>query len=252
MFALPGPTQSLLLLQALGVAGVLARLVFSGLFRTYRFFTGYLIAVGAQMAAPWIWNESSPAYFRAYLTTESVLLCFYALVVMELYSLVLKGQPGIATVAKRYVCFGLAGAVFLSLLLVEWEQAPGQYLERFLIVERTIVSSILFFLLSITAFLAYYPVRLTRNTVFYSIGYAIYFTCKAAALFVWNQRRNTEALDHLALAISTACLLFWAVVLSWEGEAKTTVVGHRWAPGDDERLLRQLESLNASLVRVRE
>jgi hypothetical protein len=47
------------------------------------------------------------------------------------------------------------------------------------------------------------------------------------------------------------CQLFWLFALGRQGEQKRVVVGHHWKPSDEQRLLGQLEAINASLLRSR-
>ena len=77
-------------------------------------------------------------------------------------------------------------------------------------------------------FLLYYPVRLGRNVVFYSIGYAVYFLTKATALFM-------RTLGHyVAPQIGTVLLSFprrvcyFGLSLNRQGEILTVVIGHKW------------------------
>jgi len=247
-----GGTDFLLALEAFALVAVIIRLLVSGLFRIYPFFFWYLVTQGVQMAIPLFLSNTSTRYLYVYLITEGIITCLYALVILELYSLVLKGHAGIASAAKRYVRRGLAFAILLSVLILQAERVPSLLRDRFFIVERTMVSSILFFVLAITAFLVYYPVRLNRNTIYYSIGYSIYFTSKAIILFILNTGRSWYApLETVLLIVVTGCLLFWALFLSRKGEERGGVIGHRWAPADETRLLQQLEAINQSLIHAR-
>jgi hypothetical protein len=99
--------------------------------------------------------------------------------------------------------------------------------------------------------LVYYPIPLNRNVIFYSVGYAFYFTSKALSFFLRNTGNHWDKFGFSLLAVSTACLLFWIFSLSQLGEKKTIVIGHKWDPKDEERLLEQLEAINTTLMRSR-
>src|SRR5262249_52437808 len=93
-----------------------------------------------------------------------------------------------------------------------------------------------------------YPVRLNRNVVFYSIGYAVYFLTKAAALFIRTLGYYvTPQISLVLLAVSSFCLLFWSLALNRKGEAQKVVVGHKWSPHEEELVLAKIKGINANL-----
>jgi hypothetical protein len=49
--------------------------------------------------------------------------------------------------------------------------------------------------------------------------------------------------------METACLLVWLVYLDRRGEQRKIRPGHSWRRADQERLIGQLEAINAALVR---
>ena len=119
------------------------------------------------------------------------------------------------------------------------------------IFERPILSSLLIFVLLITGFLVYYPVPIGRNAMVYLIGYAAYFVGEAASIFFLNNLGyySNRWLSNLTMGFFVICLMFWLFGLNPQGEEKNVVVGHQWNPADDQRLLAQLEAINASLSR---
>lgn len=246
-------------LQMVAVAGLLARMAASQLVRTYRYFFFYLVILGVQLTTPFLFDARTNAYAYMYLATETAIICFYALIVLELYSLVLRDLRGIAKIAKRYVRIAVGIAAGVAALLFELEpawnsQAPRKDygLMEFYNLERMVVYSLVFFVVLITAFLVYYPVPLSRNIIYYSIGYAFYFTSKAIAIFLQSSGPdNSQIAARTAIGAATVCLLFWTCFLTKPGEVKTMVLGHKWNTEDEERLLRQLEAINTSLLRAR-
>jgi hypothetical protein len=98
--------------------------------------------------------------------------------------------------------------------------------------------------------LVYYPIPLGRNVIVYSMGYAVFFLTRAAVPLMINLGQNwARQLGTIAMTVSVACLILWIFALSRAGENKRVVVGHQWNPGDDQRLLAQLEAINTSLLR---
>lgn len=243
----------LLYLQLAAVAGVMIRFVTSGLYRTYRFFFIYLIVVTIQGLYPFVVRQDINLYAYIFFATEGAIVLLYALIVLELYSLVLRDLPGIASLSRRYIKIALGIAIVVSLLLlIEFEQVPRTSIARFFTIESTLVCSLVLFVFLITAFLVYYPIPLSRNVIFYSIGYAVYFTSKALALFLHNTGHGWDVLfEFTLLCVSTACLLFWIFSLSPAGEGKTIVIGHKWNQKDEERLREQLDLINRTLMRAR-
>lgn len=238
--------------QQAALIGLLIRFVASGLQRTYPFFFIYLIVLAAQDLVPLVTVRGTNLYGYSFLVTEGVIVVLYALIVLELYSLVLRDLPGIASISRRYTKVALAVAILISLALLQSEQVPRSYMAQFFTFESTIVSSLVLFVFLITGFLVYYPVPLSRNVIFYSVGYAFYFTSKALTLFLRNTGHDWDASFSFALmAVSTACLIFWIFSLSRSGEKKTVVIGHKWNRKDEQRVMEQLDAINRALLRSR-
>lgn len=241
-----------MLVQAVASMGLVCRLLVEGLNHTYRFFFVYLVVFCLQEAGASIFKFGTNAYGVSFLITEAAILFLYALITLELYSLVLKNLTGIATVARRYVRIALATAVVASVMLVGIERPPINPVSFLFSIERPVVTSLFCFVFLITGFLVYYPITLNRNVVFYTIGYTIYFTSKATALFFRNTGRQSDLILGLAmLAVSTACLIFWVFALTRKGEHVKAVVGGGPGPQHEARLRQQLEAINATFSRVR-
>jgi hypothetical protein len=122
------------------------------------------------------------------------------------------------------------------------ERTPANLLQAFYAFERAIVSSLLFFVLLMTVLLWYYPIRLSRNVIVYSIGYAAYFLARAAAFFL-------RIFSVILLTIDTGCMVFWLLRLTREESAPRAIYGGRWHPDDQDRLLGQLQAINSRLLR---
>ena len=243
--------ELLFLIQAVALVGALVRIRVSGLQQVYPYFYAYLIAQTVQLGVPLV-GRRTDLYAYLYLATEGIIVCLYALVLLELYAVVLRDWAGIATVARRFTGWALAAAVTVALLLIEIQHTPVTILGVFFTTERTIVSSLLVFVLLITVFLAYFPIPLNRNVFYYSVGYSVYFTCRVIALLIANSGTKWAAANLAAFCGSTVCLLFWAVFLRRNGETKPVVVGHQWKLDDHEKVLGQLKAINATLLRVRD
>jgi hypothetical protein len=245
------PTEQIVLvvLEASILLGLVLRIWLTKLFRTYPWFFAYLVMAFVQtVVSPFI-PFDSVIYRYYWLVTQALLTCFCALIVLELYGLVLRDLKGIASASRRYlkICMGIA--ILASLLLLLVEKTPDRVVNTFLIIERALVTSLLIFVLLLTAFLAYYPVPINRNLVVYSMGYAVYFMAKASGLLAMNithaWRRQA---DVVVIAASMISMLFWLVGLSREGEEKALAIGHRWKREDQEKVIERLKAINASLL----
>jgi hypothetical protein len=251
MNELPFP-QFFLALQTAALAGLCLRILWTGLYRKYVYFFGYLLLALAQSVVMPFLPLRSRLYLNVWMVGEALIVCSYALIVLENYSNILRGVGGIASVAQRYIKLTLAVAVLVSLLLVGIEKTPATVPQYFIVCDRVVMSSLLVFVLSSLSFLLYYPIALNRNVVIYSLGFAVYLVSKAAALFAanlglrgWNREINTAC-----VGASTACLLLWLFTLNRRGERKTVVVGHQWDPRDEKQLVSRLQAINESLLRA--
>ena len=252
MHRLPPEQQLLILIQASALIGLSFRIWWMDLHRVYMYFFGYLIVLFAQTCVPALVPFDSLTYRNAWLVTEGLIVCFYVLIVLELYSMVFQDLSGIANLSHRYIKLALSVAILVSLLLLGMEKSHGGMVVHLLTFERAVVSSLVLFVLLITAFLVYYPVPLKRNVIVYSIGYAVYFLVKASSIFIFNlgYYHWNRLISNIWLAAFFGCLLFWLFALNRRGESKTVVIGHQWNPTDEERLLAQLKAINTSLLRA--
>ena len=251
MYRLPFDQVVLLVIQTTLLMGLCARLWWMKLHRVYRYFFAYLLLALLQTAILALVPFDRVHYAYAWVATEALIVCSYALVVLELYTMILGNLAGIARSSRRFIVAAIGAASLLSILLLFLEKAPTGVTLTFLIFERTIVSSLFVFVFLITAFLVYYPVPLNRNMVVYSIAYAVYFATKAAGLFASNfSHQWYRQVSTILVGVSTACLMVWMFALNRRGEARTAIIGHRWEPQQGERLLAQLKAINASLART--
>jgi len=250
MRQLPIEQQILLILEIAALLILCVRMWMAGLHRVYVNFFRYLVLEFLQALIPLLVPLKSHLYRDLFVVSDGLIVAFEALVVLELYSVILRNLQGIASVARRYIKITLALAIFVALLPLTIEKTPNTLTGYLFIFERPILSSLIVFVLLICGFLVYYPVPLGRNVIVYLAGYAVYFPMIAAMAFLqnlgyfWNRQKS-----NVDMGVTLACLVFWLLALSRQGENKRVVVGHQWKPGDEQRLLAQLEAINASLLR---
>jgi hypothetical protein len=250
MQQLPLDQLVLIGIQTALLVALIARIWSAELYRVYPYFFSYLVADLLQILilSPVPFRGVAYPYF--WVSTGAMVVCFSALIVVELYRVIFRDLPGIASVSRRYMKITVAVGILVSLFLFHFEETPANYVSMFLVIERGIDFSLVLFILLITGFLTYYPVSLNRNVVVYSIGYAFYFLIKATALFVRTMGNYVAPqISTVLMVVFPLCLLFWLLGLNRQGETRTVVIGHKWNTEDEERLLSQIKAINANLMR---
>jgi hypothetical protein len=252
MRQLPIEQQILLVAQMVALLALSVRMSRDGLYKIYVYFFGYLVVELLQLLVPVFVPLDSRMYRDAYVASQALVICFSTLVVLELYSNVLRGLPGIGGVSRRFITVTLVLAVLISLLPLSLEKTPNTVTGYLFMLQRPVMTSLLVFILLIMGFLVYYPVPLGRNVLVYLLGYAVYFVTNSTAIFIRNLGHYwSRPISDVLMLVYFACLVFWLFALSRSGETKSLVVGHQWNPSDEGRLLAQLEAINASLLRSR-
>ena len=232
------------------------RLVQEGLTRRYRMFTTFLLAETAQncvlFSLPWNSNE----YAWTWILSEALISLFYLLVLLELYGLVLEGYPGIATTGKRAMLGSLALAVVISgfTLMGDISNQGEKYPELVFLtaIERGLLFSLVLFLLLIAGFLVYYPVPLRRNVIVHATVYFLYFFGSAASLFYRNVTGHEvgTVANFAGVIVSVLCLGAWICLLDGEGETLASAEPKRPPRDDEQRVMEQLNAINAALSRA--
>ena len=245
----------------LNIAATIAlavRLSQTGLIRTYRWFGIYLLVdlTESMLFLYFLQIHALRYYAETYMVGQGMKMILSVFVLLELYRVALASRPAIARFGRRTVGYALATAAAIAALgLILDRSVPKDQpvlLHRYYVVERTVDVWALIFLLLITAFMLWFPIKLMRNAAFYLLGFMIYFSARSAGLLVVNllTNRYMPAVDSIMLGISFCCLLFWVVALRREDQDEATVIGHRWDESAMARLASQLDAINAGLLRL--
>jgi hypothetical protein len=251
MRQLPIEQQILLVAEIAALAILCLRMWLAGLHRAYAYFFGYLVLELVQALIPVLVPLDSRLYLGSYVTSQALVVACSALVVLELYSKVLRDLPGIAGTARRYIEVVLVLAIIIALLLLRLVKPKATFTGYLNSFEQTVMLSLVVFVLLVSAFLVYYPVPLGRNVIVYSIGYAVYFLANATVSLMLNLGRHwARQLSTIVMGVELVCFAFWSIALSSDGEYKRVVVGHQWNPADEQKLRTQLDAINASLLRA--
>ena len=205
-----------------------------------------------QALIPLLVPLESPLYRDLFVASQAFIVAFYALVVLELYSVILRDLAGIAGVARRYIKVTLAFAILVSLLPLRIEKTP-KTLTGYLFITRAsnpvqpgcirAFDQRVFGLLSRPS--GPERDRLPGGLCGLFSNHCDYGVLSEFGLFL-EPAKGQCRYGHLGGLFDLL-----AVGLNRAGENKRVVVGHHWNPGDEQRLLAQLEAINASLLRSR-
>jgi hypothetical protein len=117
---------------------------------------------------------------------------------------------------------------------------------------RTIVIELLLVLATVQFVLLKYRLTLPRNVVFYSIGYALFFSAFAVQAFLISIRPELVAITNVAAtAVMCGCLVFWSLTLNREGEAIEIAAGPKVSEHERAELRARLTNLSEFLGRLR-
>lgn len=247
------------LISIFGSALLSIKLYTSGLYRRYRIFFVYMLFRVPYLAYFWYANRSgttSGGYLYSFCVTEPIVMVFYLLVVLELYRLVLERHQGLYTLGRWAMYAAITISVTVSVLtflhkLVPSTPEPSKRLFTEMAVERGLDLSLVLFILLIVFFLGRYPVPLSRNVIVHTGIYSVFFLVNAFALLLRTLFTVTIS-ENLNLAFSGAtaiCTVAWCLLLSAKGE-EVQINTPQFRPGSEERILSQLDALNATLLKV--
>jgi hypothetical protein len=240
-------------------AAVLFKLWFTGLVKIYRLLFLYLATDCISSVAGLFIPFRSAAYGYYYFSAQTVKIVIAAFMLMEIYALALEGHPALAQFGRNTVGYILAaaGAFPLIGLLLDHSAAAGThpYIRTFFSFEQTIDGMMAMFLILISLFMTWFPVRMRRNVIVYIGGFIAWTLSRAALAYViphwFNNRQMRVAGNIIQMGVDMVCLLAWLLELKSEGESRTAVVGHLWNRAEAERLTQQLDAINDGLARFR-
>lgn len=241
-------------LQIAAYLFLVLRLFRSGLYRTYKMFTLYVLYELARLSAVGFLDPTTKLYANFYFFSQPITWLFLLLVILELYELSLKNHAGIATWGRRV----LASALFLSAIAsvatvavdIQQHASVHHRLALYATIERVILLSLLLFLFALTWFLSHFPVPVNRNTIVHLRVFAIYFLMRGAVMLtVLVLGVEHRGIINLVQQISvTACLCAWAFLLTPAGETVVRASSYRADAETEERLLSQLNAINQTLL----
>ncbi len=231
------------------------RLVQDRLFRRYPVLFAFLVFDLARTLYANSLNPRSNRYARFFMWTEPVSWVLYFLLVWEIYRIVLKGHPGLASAARKTlaVSAGIAIAVSAAMLWGDLARTPDirGVLQAIFVLGRAVITAVFLLLLAGLVFMSWFPMAISRNASACLIGYSVYFFSKALLMFARNLFGNayTAQAGALNTAIVAGCMAYWLLRLKAANEAVAEPLRPRSNPEDVERLMSQLRAIETSLER---
>jgi hypothetical protein len=247
---------------------LIARLLLLRLHRIYEIFCAFLLVDILGSLFWFIWNDSYSV--RSHIDYRSGWLvgrvAFWILMVWTVYALlaaILANLDGIYRLSRKVLKISFAVAIIIGLLSAIPEYwASGVSGPKYtnpldklvgigMIFDRVLSSAALLVLLAILILLLWFPVQISRNLAVFSAGLLVYFAAKTTVMLGRNfwSHDSTRGVGIAITFAMSVCIAYWAMFISRAGERVRTRPGHAWKPAQQERLMVQLEALNASLLR---
>ena len=124
MLQLPLDQLVLFLAQAALLVALLVRMWSAGLNRVYPYFFSYVVIEFARTLISSFMPYQRQNVCLLLDASESLSVCFYPLIVVELYRVILRDLPGIASISRRYITITVTIATVGSLFLLRLEKGP--------------------------------------------------------------------------------------------------------------------------------
>lgn len=238
-----------------GAAWLIVRLYLFGLHRRYRAFFVFMTLFALENASCAVLNTRSAIYQKVWILTQPIEWFLYACVVLELFSLVLQDYQGLSTVGRWSLIAATSVALVasvLSLAVPSHTTVQGQLMAYYYVAERAIYFSLVVFLLTILALLTRYPITLNRNIIVHCMVFSIYFLTNTAIFVLLSTRgyRMIRIAVYGTQAVNLAALGIWLAMLNSVGERRPQRLRPVWMPDQEEKLSRELNSLNMALLRL--
>ena len=234
---------------------LLARLIQCRLHRTYRSLFLYWVFQAVATMALLPVRMGTYLYLYIYYGAQTIVILMAVFVVQDLYRVALSEHPAVASFGRRSVIWllwrwPLSGIVGNQ---ARFDHPCGAIsaIHRFATFERMMNFVILIFLLLISGFLLWFPIKMRRNVVVYIFGFVLFCASRSFGVLLINLRPQdaTRFISTVLLGLTLLCLLIWTVGIRPEGERMTATPGYRQNPETMRRLTSQLDAINAALAR---
>lgn len=248
---------------------LLLRLLKLRLRHVYGIFCAFLAYDLAFSATSWLEELLHNARFDYRITWLIFTAIGWLLSLWLVYALlraILVALPGILRFSTKLLNITFVSVIIVSLLTMRLDReiaGNSGYLSKFidplgkavgisLGLDRVISTVALLVLVLILVFAIWFQVPMSRNLAAFSIGLVIYFAANSAVFLtrgMWS-REALWAVSILTTYLTSACYAYWIFFITREGEAVQVTIGHRWRRQEQDRLLTQLEAMNATLLQA--
>ena len=227
------------------------------LWRNYPAFSLFVVVEVSRDILLWVLAPHPNAYGQAFVITGPMRWTCDAIVLRELYLLVLRNYPGMARVSRivllAFLILVLVAAVLIAFTAFGGEATNFPILHHYRTVELGVTISMTVMLAVILSLFVWFPIEVSQNIKAYFTGYAFYFYAKAAALLIVT--RHGGIVDQIAsIFINLVFFLttwYWALRLNRAGEQIIRVSSFRRTPEEEAQLHAQLERINDLLSELK-
>lgn len=245
-------------LSALLELALLLRLYSEQLHKKLPWFTCLLAADMILSPAILLWQALKfKGYFTVFLAGRSIRWILYFLVVLELYSQILVHHKALAKLGRSAVStlVGIAALGTLASLFIGTNEVLRNNSPLLVITMKlhvAITGTLMLFVAIVFSILLWFPIQLSRNTIAYCVGFAVYFASKSITVLAMSARgaNAVAGLNTVLLLVECGCLLFWAVRLTRTGETTSSASLRNLSPKDKEELLDKLDRFDREIMRT--
>lgn len=234
------------------------------LHRTFNFFAAFIMFEIAQSAifVAYALSSSTVGDYRVFWVV--LIVPEWVLTLCTVYSLLdalLHELPGILSFSHRV----LQGAFLLSLAAATAivfsvgrvgktapESPAFNWLTTAMLIDRVVEVVVVLVLLGVSAFVLWFPIRMSRNLFAFIAGLTVYFGMNACAAVVpaLGSPSLELVVNRLTFIALSACYIYWSFMITASGEGAMIRVGHGWSSQHKrDRAIRELERMNTALLR---
>lgn len=246
------------------VIALVVRLLMLRLHAVYRVFCAFLLVDLLSSLLFFVTELSSRRldYRIIWMALRPVVWVLSLWMVYALLGAMLANLPGILRLSRRVLNWVFVLALIVALLTAKPEYAASglagstdlinKVLAITFVLERAIFMAAVFVLMGVLAFILWFPVEMPRNLAVFSVGFVVFFSAFTGLLLAHTYwpNVNLQFLNLLQVFVLAACYAYWLLLIDRAGETRRVRVGHSWQPGSQQRMIGELEAMNAALLRA--
>lgn len=198
----------------------------------------------------------------------SITILAWITTVAMVYSLliaILKQLPGILRFSLALLNVIFAVSIVIALFTVRPEYSatrllkPANWLTRLTVstkvFDRALSLAELLTILCVLAFILRFPIRVPRNLAALSAGLSLFLLLSIGLQLARTYVPGVKSFSGVAGFpgyFLACCLIYWLSTINAAGEKAVVTLGTHWQAVPQEHLVRQLEAMNAALLRSRQ